>query len=241
MPTVSSCTRRLLIGWMLATIAGCASLQPPDQWLAYRNALADAAVAEPEDALPLQPIPQEAAVSVVSWMAAGAVPCHTAECLFETGEKRIWVVLDSEIRPKCAKWSLHGDALRERLEQLLGLPPGTPPERRKTQMVTMRVPPGSLQRPCLGEESDASGVPRCTLRPSPEGDVNLRSFVLEQMANSWVIEKGAPGYPFTRLGYTFDWHASGERTKRYGASEFVLRPGTEVKVLSTSSTDDYCS
>lgn len=225
----------------LVLLAGCAAAPPADEGAAYRRALADAAVAEPAEALPLRSIPQGATVQVVSWMRAAAIPCEESGCSFRVGADRLWVTLEGEVRSRCRAWGLHGDALRERLEQLLGLPPQQPEDRRKTHMVTFELARDALQRPCLGESADASGTVRCTLRPTAAADPQLRQFVLEQMAVTWVADgHGAPGYPFTRLGYTYDWHSSAAGAGHYGASEFVVRPGTEVRVTSATATDEYC-
>lgn len=234
-------TRSAFIAGVLALLGGCAAAPPANHWAAYRMALANAAVAEPAKALPLRPIPQGSTVRVVSWMRGAPGNCPAPGCSFRIGVNRMWVTVAGEVQSKCRAWGLNGDALRERLEQLLGLPPYPPAEWQKTHMVTFEVPRDALQRPCLGENVDAAGALRCTVRLSDGADPELRRFVLEQMATSWVADtNGAPGYPFTRLGYTYDWHSSAAPVQHYGASEFVVRPGTEVVVVAATATDDYC-
>ncbi len=49
-----------------------------------------------------------------------------------------------------------------------------------------------------------------------------------------------PGYPFTRLGYTYDSHPDAPQWKHYGASEFVVKPNTVAQVRQQTTTDDYC-
>lgn len=222
-------------------VSGCAAVSPPDSWTLYENAIADAALAGPVKALQLQSVPETATVPVVSWVPAPGRPCAISGCSFATGERRWWVTLDGEVRSICRKWGLQGDALRERLEQLLGLPPDSPSIWRKTHMVTFEVARGALQRPCLGETVDSSGAVRCSLRPTSAAEPEIRLFVLEQMASTWVVGlKDAPGYPFTRLGYTYDWHPSGAARHHYGASEFVVRPNADARLLGIATTDDYC-
>jgi hypothetical protein len=68
----------------------------------------------------------------------------------------------------------------------------------------------------------------------------MRQFVGQQMAAAYVMDnpKG-PGYPYTRLGYTYDW-AVDARASHYGASEFVVAPGSTARAVRITATDDYC-
>jgi hypothetical protein len=227
---------------VLALLTGCATAPVEDPSTIYRRALAEAALAEPQKALPLKQLPQTATVRVVSWMTGVSVPCPTDGCAFQTGEGRLWVTIEGEVQAICRTWGLQGDALRERLEQLLGLPPHTPARWRKTHMVSIEVPRDALQRPCLGDSVDASGAPRCSLRPdaAAASEPELRRFVLDTMAASWVAGANEPGYPFTRLGYTYDWHPSAAALAHYGATEFVVRPRTAASLVASSPTDEYC-
>ena len=43
-------------------------------------------------------------------------------------------------------------------------------------------------------------------------------------------------YPWTRLGYTYDWAAGGSD---YGLSEFLVRKDAVAQVEFTMSTDDF--
>ena len=43
-------------------------------------------------------------------------------------------------------------------------------------------------------------------------------------------------YPWTRLGYTYDW---GDSTTHVGLSEFILEQNATVMVKSVTSTVDY--
>ena len=49
---------------------------------------------------------------------------------------------------------------------------------------------------------------------------------------------GEDGYPWTQLGYTYDWAPGAE--SEVGESEFVVRAGSEVIVESVTSQADYC-
>jgi hypothetical protein len=46
-------------------------------------------------------------------------------------------------------------------------------------------------------------------------------------------------YPWTGLGYTYDWCS--QDTKHVGASEFVIRPGSVVNVTAIIDRNTYCA
>lgn len=224
-------------------LAACTGIPKSDGdlWAIYDRALQDSAVSSPDKTRPLLPIPNQPTVEVVSWVIGTRKPCDGPNCNFTVRDNRMWVTLAGEVQNKCRQWGLQGDALRERLEQLLGLPPHTPPQWRKTHMLTLQVPRAALERPCLGETVDSSGAPRCTPRLTKTTTPELSFFVLNQMADVWVSgDPSGPGYPFTRLGYTYDWHPKAAASGHYGASEFVLKPGTPVLLQAEATTDRYC-
>lgn len=208
----------------------------------YQAAIADAAVARPAKVYPLMPVPATDPVSVVSWVPARWVPCagRTPPCEMQIERTPLWVTLSGEVQGKCQQWQLTGAALERRLEQLLGLPPDQPPQYRMTRFAVVEVSGASLQRPCLGVDNSVPAQPRCTVvAPNTPPDA-LRNFVGQQMASSYVVGNPAgPGYPYTRLGYTYDWGAP-VGSPPYGASEFILPVGTTVKVQAMVDTAAYC-
>jgi hypothetical protein len=71
---------------------------------------------------------------------------------------------------------------------------------------------------------------------------DMLRFVGGHMMNSYVERNpSGPGYPFTRLGYTYDWAPGAEAHRHYGTSEFVVAPGTRVEVTEEATSDAYCS
>ena len=70
----------------------------------------------------------------------------------------------------------------------------------------------------------------------------MHNFVGQQMAAAYIADSPTgPGYPYTRLGYTYDWHPEAAARGHYGASEFVVDVGTTATVLAQYSTDAYCA
>ena len=47
---------------------------------------------------------------------------------------------------------------------------------------------------------------------------------------------GENGYPWTRLGYTYDW---GNPKGEVGLSEFIIKSGATIKIHSVIGTLDY--
>jgi len=45
------------------------------------------------------------------------------------------------------------------------------------------------------------------------------------------------GFPWTRLGYTYDWRPG---APEYGVAEFVLFRGTEARVVAILSAEEFC-
>ena len=232
----------LAISVALAVSSGC-SLGPqktPQQL--YELGVMDAAVAMPEKITPLKPLPPGASVKLVSWVTAARVPCDGKPACnwVPSTYDYTWVTLDGEVRQLCQQWHLSGDKLRRRLEQLLGLPPDSPAQFLKQQFVTLEVPRTNLARACRGVNMGDSEHPECTLESQDDTPIELKNYVQQQIANSYVLHsKNFPGYPFTRLGYTYDWNPKAAKN-HYGASEFLIVPNTPVQVLSIISTDDYC-
>jgi len=231
---------------LLLALAACSTLpnDPAEMNSAYRAAIGDAAVASPSKIVPLLALPSTETLSVVSLMSTAKVPPCSQEalpCTVTLGDRPLWVTLSGEVQARCRSWDLRGDELRNRLEQLLGMPMDPPPQYRKTVFVEFRVARQNLERPCLGVDASEPVQPVCTLDAQPTTPATLRAFVGQQMAESYVVDRlAAPGYPFTRLGYTYDW-APTARVDHYGASEFIATPTSTVEVVSVVSADDYCN
>lgn len=76
----------------------------------------------------------------------------------------------------------------------------------------------------------------------PEGvaEAHVR-WLANQMLNSYVIYESPlipVGYPWTRLGYTYDrWPGS----DRYGVSKYVIRKDSLVSVTEVIPYQTYCA
>ena len=112
-----------------------------------------------------------------------------------------------------------------RADELLGLPPNST----NTYFVELWVNPQSL------------------FRPTPDNEINDTTASLsfpstatadyEQWFNNNIIYSYYPmRYPWTRLGYTYDW---GDSQSHIGLSEFVIKQNSTVTVKSVTPTVEY--
>lgn len=140
----------------------------------------------------------------------------------------LWVTLAGEVRDSCAHF---GDG-RESAEtvKLLGLLPGDEAGR---YFAELEVPLASLARPAPDPDptralpcADGSLPAACAAPPGV--DTAVARLVAQSRASS---------YPFTGLGFTYNWR---DRAPPYGASEFVVRRGTQARVVGTWEVATYC-
>jgi len=143
----------------------------------------------------------------------------------------IWVTIVPEVRNFCRG---AGPDLTLRIEQRLGLPPGAG----YTDFLELEVEPSltNLFRPC-GAPSTTTHT--CTAAPPASADTPYASWFYRQYYNSYASQYQ---YPWTSLGYTFDWARYSDGTfVRYGESEFVIPSGAPIKVIASASTAAYCA
>ena len=229
-------SRILAAAPLLALLAACA---PPSAGPAparpaldalYLRAIDDASVYRADHVLPLNAAVPDAAGQVrvltfTSW------PGYTAGT--DTITQNVWVTLVPEVRDSCSGF---GDDLRLRLNQLLGLPPGGG----DTLMVEMTVPVGALFRPVADPAVTTRYPCGDSIRAGcgesfPAGvDAAHVRWIADQLLTRWRVPDG---YPWTRLGYTYNWHPG---SSRYGASEYLVRAGSVATDVHVQHVRAYC-
>lgn len=140
--------------------------------------------------------------------------------------REVWVNPAPLVQAFCQGSDLDGAPLVLRLEQLLGLPSGDG----KTLFVEFWVRPIDLFRPSPDPEITDT-IADLTFPPGV--DPAHRAWIESLQATSY----GEGGYPWTRLGYTYDW---GSTVSEVGLSEFVIRSGATVSVEAVADTFAYC-
>jgi hypothetical protein len=253
LPTASPGPRSWLLLLLILVGTGCGGTDratdrdrgaSPSPDSLYQAAIADARTATPSDITttltPLAPYNDDLVwqdrrdstrrVLVVTWGGSDTLPSATPGDTVTT-DADVWVTAAPQLQRFCRGLDRSGDALDLRLAQRLGLPPDVDYDR----VVELWVRPQDLVRPCPDPEvSDRE----CGLR----APVPARHAQVSDAQQTWYRELkatsyGPDGYPFTGLGYTYDWHPA---TDDVGPSEFVLRPGRPAVVHDVQSTAAYC-
>jgi len=243
MPRRSIPVKRLLFAFLLLTVAAACAVQRPlydteALKAAYMAAVKDAETAEPHeicrDLVAIVPCSSDLVwrhaegadplVLVVTWTDYRGYDDKVGQQMVLGRE--VWVTTVPEVRQFAGQ--INGDpALR--LEQLLGLPPHSG----KTRFVELWVKPGDLFRPSADPEiSDHES--------ELDFPVSSRFVSVSPSHKDWYnrlkqVSYGEQGYPWTRLGYTYDWG----RDDHIGLSEFVVAKGAVVTVHSVTPTARY--
>lgn len=254
----------LLGSLLLAT--GCATARPADPetlWEEYEQAVAAAKYPTPphisRNLVPITTFTsglvwdeKHEKVLMGTWTKAryytGTPPYETA-----LGAES-WFTAVPFFRQFCRGTGLQGDALRLRIAQRLGMPPDADND----VVVQMWIDPHDFFRPCpdpevndaecqvnltAGTVDTSSSCPwSAALTDQLSGKfVAVVQSQIEWMCSNWTSSypPGEPrkSYPWTALGYTYDWGAQ----SFYGESEFVAPKGTSVVVEAITPTDAYCA
>lgn len=153
-----------------------------------------------------------------------------------------WFVAGTELSERCA--GLSGDPLSRRLEQILGLPAHDG----RDVFVQVWIDPDALFRPCA--QPDVT-LPTCPIAhpmqrdgektlwacEPEEGDAHARWLCANRAASFSAADVG-DRFPWTALGYTYDW---GRPDDPVGATEFVASEGTPVVLHAVLPSDRYCN
>jgi hypothetical protein len=153
-------------------------------------------------------------VLMVTWQKGYLASLKPDESYTVKGNYSVWVTAVPEVK----EFILHQDQLAKsnqtdlihRIEQYLGLKPNS----KRTNFVEVWVNQEDLIRPCLKSKVTVND-PKCA-DDTPHPDKN--------------------GYPFTGLGYTYDW---GNPKTDVGASEFTVKSGKIIIVDTNKTTDEY--
>lgn len=229
-------------------IPNAGTLIPPSTTLtdaeltqAFLAAVQDAAIADPaelsrnlvaivpgEPKLKWQGEGDDRRVLVVTWTSFNGYDANVGKSMTLTRE--VFVTAVPQVQDFCAVDTTPAAQMVLRLEQLLGLPP----RNGKTKFVEMWVKPIDLFRPSpdpeiTDHEAELELRNSKQLTTSPEyiawyNDLKSKSY-------------GEGGYPWTRMGYTYDW---GNPKTRVGMSEFVIGVNSDIIVNAVTANEAYC-
>ena len=224
MPTSLENRRRVATAALAtAVLFGCSTLQSPDGGLdgAYTRSIAEAAVKTPDSVRTLTPIDTTKPDITVAHLQ----PYPTID-----PTRYIWISLPDELRTFCKDRS---DKLLA-LEMALGLPPDPKAEK----VFLFKISPSDLFRPCAS--SPATTTTSCSLDLPSAASADSRSehFVLNQMMTSYRVGFPSPGYPFTGMGWSYDWDP--DSTTHQGVSEYVTKPGSGISDVTSMTPAEFC-
>ncbi|NML24003.1 hypothetical protein HHL16_24190 [Pseudoflavitalea sp. G-6-1-2] len=145
-----------------------------------------------------------------------------------------WLFIPQQMKMRIGGSFKPGSDTLMRICQLLGLPPVN--SRTNTHISEMWVPMDSLQRP--------AGNPDIQTTSANEILISGATATYSNWFNNYIIYAyyhtltGATDfhYPWTRLGYTYDWVPNG---REVGLSEYVLRSQTGCWVNKTRTASNY--
>jgi len=230
-------------------------------WREYERAVDDARVPRP-DRVSRALVPITSVFDGLVWSESRQVLMVTwsKASYYSPGEMKLsratWFTAAPFLQRFCQASGLQGQALELRLKQRLGLPP----DNANDSFVEMWIDPGDFFRPCPDPEVndrecqvDLTGgtVSRdssCPWEASLERQVSGKFVTVSRDHLNWMCSNWAstypPGkprqsYPWTALGYTYDWAPSARA--HVGESEFVAPQSTAVVVRRVVSTAEYCA
>lgn len=143
----------------------------------------------------------------------------------ETANRYTWVFIPENFIKVCFSKSIFKNCTSERLCKLLGL--GTDVQR--DTIVYMKVPKDSLFRPAYVTDISQK------LEDKDKGN-NENINRLDEPRKEWMVgQQITNSYPWTRMGYTYDW---GDANGNYiGVTEFIIRPKTKYSDLDYITID----
>jgi len=243
-----------LLGLILALSPGCPLTNPfvteEDLQQAYQDAIKDAEVAEPDeisahltaitaynDHLIWEGPAGTSRVLMLTWtswtgydsLVGKSIRVDDLAKSVETS-RDTWVTAAPELHEFCKARFLDSENMSLRVEQLMGLPP----HNGKTRFVAFWVNPEDLFRPSPDPE-----ITDCEAEldfPTSGRFVTVSPEHIDWFNALKETSYGTDGYPWTRLGYTYDW---GNPCCEIGLSEFVIRSGATVDVQSVTLNNDF--
>jgi hypothetical protein len=235
---------KILAIFFILSLPACAiqprEINPDNYHQAFEKAIKDAAIAEPSEIdknlVAIVPTNKDLrwkgggknkSVLMLTWTSWNGYDQSVGRSV--TTEKEIWVTPVPELKVFCQNLENNGE-LVVRLEQLLGLPVGSG----KSKFVELWVKPTDLFRPSADPEiSDHEAEIDFPMSRFSKIDEAYQKWFIHLKSKSY----GKDGYPWTRLGYTYDW---GSSSSEVGLSEFVIAKGAVLEVHAISSTTQYC-
>lgn len=213
----------------LLSLFGCAAKTTEKLYL---SAVEDAKQAEENEILPLVTLTPDSdmvtwnddgtKVLLLSWHKCPDIAGESFTCTY--GE--IWTFTDKEI---LSWYDENSEGITDwelRLEQLIGLPAGA----EYTHVSAFWVDLDEVIRPAY--QTDVTKQMTANLLDGS----SLGEYKEWFDGNAEYSYSDETPYPWTRLGYTYDWADNG---REYGLSEFLILADSVIEVEWTKTTDEF--
>ena len=202
---------------------------PTDEQL-YQAAVVDAVTIEPGEVLPLVTITPESDLATVKDGKVLLVTVNHHPERYLPGEAitlpdEVWTFTDREIAAWYAENKAGVTDWPLRLKQLVGVPP----DGEYTHVSAMWVAVEDVRRPAYSTDITTADMPTALPESTPE---EYRDWFTGNILWSYFDS----AYPWTRLGYTYDWADNGTE---YGLTEFWVAPGTQAEVAYTDTIAEF--
>ena len=217
---------------LAAVFSGCSNRKKSIEEL-YESAVIDAMFAEPSEIHPLVCITEDE--PLVTWKDGKVLmlTLHKYPDFYTEGKDvtftfgHSWTFTDREMEEWYKKNGQNVTNWSFRLKQLLGITP----EQNHTHISAFWTDPKDIRRPAY--QPDASKqLTKETLDGSALDE--LSNWFCSNIVSSYYI--GKTKYPWTRLGYTYDWADNGTD---YGVTEFLVLKNSTVTVEFTKSVPEF--
>ena len=199
----------------------------------YADAVRDAVFADEDEILPLVNISRQDPNVIWDGDKVLVTFLHKYPASYPDGETitlewgNVWCVSAGELyqfirenRNEVTDWNL-------RLHQIMGMP-----ENKATSVTSLWVDADLLYRPAY--VTDPNAEMQNTLQPT--GDASFDASYKEWFDGNIIWSYFDSAFPWTRLGYTYDWADNGTE---YGLTEFLIFSGATAKVETTHTLEDF--
>lgn len=217
-----------LITVIAVCLTGCKKEPPKTSEELYRDAVMDAVFADEDEILPLVTLTesdpmttwQDGKVLLLTW--------HNYPDSYPEGETvtiqwgPVWTFTDKEIASHSKEFA---DDPETRLKQLIAFAPDS----EHSTVTGLWVDPQNVKRPAYQTDPTIGNM---TNDFGESEDEEFKAWFDDNILWSYFYGE----YPWTRLGYTYDWADNGTE---YGMTEFIVESGAEVKVEFTETTEEF--
>jgi hypothetical protein len=203
----------------------------------YEQAIIDASTYEPSEIQELEPIKADR-VNVVT-----LVSDEVSKKIVKDGKLNMnaWVTVVPRLKERCKTFTGDGKQRELRITQLLGLPPYN----EYKYVVEMEVAADYIFRPCPDPDPSKTRCGQSLPAKFPENiknefNVDWLKWFAKTVLGSYKLPNG---YPWTRLGYTYDWNPD---STEVGLTEYIILEGATVnkieeeKYFRLYTLSDYC-